>query len=45
MVRMDLVQNRDQVKGSYEYGNGFQKCCEILEWLHNWWPLEKLSAP
>jgi hypothetical protein len=28
--------------GSCECDNeplGFIKCCEVLEWLHNWWPL------
>jgi hypothetical protein len=36
------------VEGSYENGNklsGFVKCWEILEWLQNWRPLEKSSAP
>jgi hypothetical protein len=23
---------------------GSIKCCEVLEWLYTWWPLEKSSA-
>jgi hypothetical protein len=36
------------VKSSCEHGNeplGFIKCWKVLEWLHNWRPLEKVSAP
>jgi hypothetical protein len=32
-----------QVESSCEYCNepcGSIKCWEIVEWLHNWWPLE-----
>jgi hypothetical protein len=36
------------VKGSCEHGiepSGSIKYWEVLEWLHNWWLLEKGSAP
>jgi hypothetical protein len=36
------------VEGSCEHGNeppGAIKCCEVLEWLHNWQLLKKGSAP
>jgi hypothetical protein len=38
-----LAQDRVQVEGCYESDNepsGSIKCWEVLEWLHNWWPLE-----
>jgi hypothetical protein len=43
-----LAQDRGPVEGSCECGNeppGSVKCWEVLECLHNWWPLEKRSAP
>jgi hypothetical protein len=36
------------VESSCECGNepsGSLKCWEVLEWLHNWWPLDYYSAP
>jgi hypothetical protein len=36
------------VEGSCEHGDessGSIKCCEVLEWLHNWRLLKKGSAP
>jgi hypothetical protein len=44
---IDLAHNRD-TKGSCEHGNepsGSIKSSKDLEWLHNWRPLEKGSAP
>jgi hypothetical protein len=32
------------MEDSCEHGNelsGSMKCWEVLEWLHNWWPLGK----
>jgi hypothetical protein len=44
-----LAQDRDKWReGSCESGNepsGSIKWWEVLEWLHNWWPLEEGSAP
>jgi hypothetical protein len=37
-----------QVKSSCKRGNepsGSTKCWETTEWLHNFWPLERYSAP
>jgi hypothetical protein len=45
---IDLVQERDQWRGSCEHGNessGSIKCWEVFEWLHNCRLLEKGSAP
>jgi hypothetical protein len=45
---IDMFQDRDQWRGSCEQGNELStsiKCWEILEWLLNWWLLEKGSAP
>jgi hypothetical protein len=36
------------VEKSCEYSNepsGSIKYWEIIEWLHNWWPLQQYSAP
>jgi hypothetical protein len=38
----------EPVEGSCEHGNehsGSIKCCEVLEYLHNWQLLKKGSAP
>jgi hypothetical protein len=45
---MDMAQDRGPVEGSCEHGiepSGSIKCWEVLERLHNWWLLEKGSAP
>jgi hypothetical protein len=34
---------QEQVESSCEFGiepSGSIKCWEVIEWLHNWWPLE-----
>jgi hypothetical protein len=36
------------VEGSCDHciePSGFLKCWEVLEWLNDWWPLKKGSAP
>jgi hypothetical protein len=43
---IDLAQDRDQWRAR-EHGiepSGSIKCCEVLEWLHNWQFLRKGSA-
>jgi hypothetical protein len=49
MERMDRSDSgQGPVEGSCEHGNepaGSIKCCEVLEWLHNWQLLKKGSAP
>jgi hypothetical protein len=45
---IDLAQDRDQWRVSCEHGNELSssiKCWEVLEWLHNWRLLKKVSAP
>jgi hypothetical protein len=44
---IDMAQNRP-LEGSCEHGielSGSIKCCEVLEWQHNWRLLKKDSAP
>jgi hypothetical protein len=44
---VDLAQE-GPVEGSCEHGDepsGSIKCWEVLEWLHNWRLLKKVSAP
>jgi hypothetical protein len=41
VVWIDMAQDRDQWRES----SGSIKCWEVLEWLHNWRLLKKVSAP
>jgi hypothetical protein len=47
MDRIHLAQDRSQFEGCCEHGNEPSdsiKCWEVLEWLHNWHLLKKVSA-
>jgi hypothetical protein len=37
---ISLAQDRDKGEPS-----GSIKCCESIEWLHNWWSFKQCSAP
>jgi hypothetical protein len=44
---IDVAQDGGQVVGYYERSiepSGCIKCCEVVEWLHNWRLLKKASA-
>jgi hypothetical protein len=38
-----LAKDRDNWRALVNFGNepsGSIECLEVLEWFHNWWPLE-----
>jgi hypothetical protein len=43
---IDMAQDRDQWRTlvTNKHSDAI-KCWKVLEQLHNWWPLEKRSAP
>jgi hypothetical protein len=41
---LHLAENRDQLRAPVNMVSSI-KCWEVLEWLHNWWPLKEYSAP
>jgi hypothetical protein len=42
---IDMAQDRDQWSEHSIKPSSSIKCCEVLEWLHNWRLLKKGSAP